>query len=336
MAISNLTPVEEWPTRKLPQDRFDTAVKTAMDQMSVMVGELNSAFIPQTNEVIDTINGISPDLPTIIDAPNQAAAAAASAQQAAQSASQAAGSVTAAAQEVQKAKQEVVNAQAEVARAKSEADRAKEEADRAASVVAVDIATVEKAGIVKPDGKTTNVSPDGTLSVPTFGGSSVGLVPQATSEDAKKMLHGDGTWSEIAVFSGGEAGLVTGSGAAAGKVLQGSGSWGNTGLLPISERSQALGSVSGSRTVDLSVGLMVSATIAGATEFTFSGVPGDGGVVVVMQLTNGGSAAVTWPTSIKWAGGKAPKLTAAGTDIIVLTTSDSGASWYGVANLEYA
>lgn len=146
MAISNLTPVEEWPTRKLPQDRFDDAVKTAMDQMSVMVGELNSAFIPQTNEAIDTINDFSPNLPAILDAPNQAAAAAQSATEAAQSAS-------AAATSAQQAKSSATTAA-------SEANRAKEEADRAASVVAVDIATPEKAGIVKPDGVTLKMADD--------------------------------------------------------------------------------------------------------------------------------------------------------------------------------
>ena len=390
MAISNLTPVEEWPTRKLPQDRFDDAVKTAMDQMSVMVGELNSAFIPQTNETIDTINDFSPNLPAILDAPNQAAAAAASAQKATQSstkaaqsateaaasassasasktaaaqsattakdeadsavqsASSAASSKTAAAQSSTKAAQSATEAAASAssasasktaaaqsaATAKDEADRAKEEADRAASVVAVDvasntkagivktdsktlfvtdlygtltaedvaidgvltdtarrrgqigkcysisssgvdfntltkagrywfnnaaviastnkpptnsggfcdvfgeesnekytkqiyhvfsspviyirenlgvtyggwskswtkiitensIATTEKAGLVKPDGQTTEIGSDGTLSVPKFAGSSAGLVPVATSADAKKVLLGNGTW----------------------------------------------------------------------------------------------------------------------------------------------
>ena len=50
----------------------------------------------------------------------------------------------------------------------------------------------------------------------------------------------------------------------------------------------------------------------------------------------GGSKTITWPTSIKWAGGTAPKLTASGVDIIVLTTNNSGSNWYGIANLEYA
>lgn len=138
MPINELTPVNEWPTRKLPQDRFDDAVKTAMDQMSVMVDELNSAFIPQTNEVIDTVNGFSPNLPAILDAPNQAAAAAASAEKAEQ--------------EVEKA--QAARTGAEAARAGAEAARDAAEAARDAAEAAgnVGIATTEKAGLVKPDG----------------------------------------------------------------------------------------------------------------------------------------------------------------------------------------
>lgn len=51
----------------------------------------------------------------------------------------------------------------EADRASSEADRAKLEADRAASAAGVDIATTERAGIVKPDGDTISVDADGTI-----------------------------------------------------------------------------------------------------------------------------------------------------------------------------
>lgn len=168
MAISNLTPVEPWPSRKLPQERFDASVKTAMDQMSVMVGELNDSFIPAANETSAAINTLNSDLPAIRDAPNQAAAAAASAEAAARSAGAAAESVSAAAQEVEKAKGEVVNAQAEVERAKAEADRAKAEADRVESIAGVGPATAEKLGLVKPQTGADDgfeLGGDGTLRV---------------------------------------------------------------------------------------------------------------------------------------------------------------------------
>lgn len=108
-----------------------------------------------------------------------------------------------------------------------------------------------------------------------------------------------------------------------------------TSLGPVSEKSQDLGTISGAVTIDLSAGLSVSATIGGATTLAFAGVPTGGSVVVVLRLTNGGSDAVTWPTTISWANSKAPTLTAAGTDMVVLVTDDGGATWMGSASLKY-
>lgn len=108
-----------------------------------------------------------------------------------------------------------------------------------------------------------------------------------------------------------------------------------TSLGPVVEKSQALGTITGTVTIDLSVGLSVSATIGGAVTLAFTGVPRGGAVVVVLRLTNGGSAAVTWPTTISWANSKAPTLTAAGTDMVVLVTDDGGATWMGSASLKY-
>lgn len=55
------------------------------------------------------------------------------------------------------------NAQYYYEQAKSEADRAKSEADRAGEIANIGLATTEKAGLVKPDGKTITVSEDGTI-----------------------------------------------------------------------------------------------------------------------------------------------------------------------------
>lgn len=109
-----------------------------------------------------------------------------------------------------------------------------------------------------------------------------------------------------------------------------------TTLAPLAEKFQALGNVSGTKAVNLTEGLAVSATITGATTFSFTDVPQTGATVVVMQLTNGGAYTITWPSSIKWSGGTAPKFTASGIDIVVLTTHDAGATWYGNVNLKYA
>lgn len=196
------------------------------------------------------------------------------------------------------------------------------------------VATNTTVGVVKA-GTGVTIGSDGAVNVSIFNGSEEGLVPSATSANSNSVLLGNGTWKELPVFSSSVDGLVPASGATAGKVLQGNGTWDNTSLVSISEKSQALNNVSGSRAIDLSFGLFISATITGATTFSFTNTPTDA-VVVVLQLTNGGSQTITWPTSIKWAGGKAPNLTASGVDIIVLTTSNSGSKWYGIANLKYA
>lgn len=75
-------------------------------------------------------------------------------------------------------------ATSEADRATTEADRAEEAADRAEAVSAVDIATVEKAGIVKPDGTTITVDTDGTIH-----GSSQGV----SQEDFNKVIDGTTT-----------------------------------------------------------------------------------------------------------------------------------------------
>ena len=48
-----------------------------------------------------------------------------------------------------------------------------------------------------------------------------------------------------------------------------------------------------------------------------------------LHVTNGGSATLTWPTEVDWAGASAPSLTASGLDILVFTTIDAGTTWLG-------
>ena len=139
------------------------------------------------------------------------------------------------------------------------------------------------------------------------------------------------------IFSGTTPGQVPASTAEeTGKVLRSDGMWNNTSLDPISEKAQALGNTKGNKAIAVSNGAYITCTITGNTTFSFTGVPQTGATVVVMQLTNGGAYTITWPSSIKWSGGKAPKFTASGIDIVVLTTNDAGATWYGIVNLKYA
>ncbi len=96
----------------------------------------------------------------------------------------------------------------------------------------------------------------------------------------------------------------------------------------------ALGSGSGSRTIDIALGNFVSATVAGVTTWTFSNpLAAPAATGFVLELTNGGSAALTWPAAVKWPGGTAPSLTAAGIDVLTFITDDGGTIWRGVVSM---
>jgi hypothetical protein len=80
--------------------------------------------------------------------------------------------------------------------------------------------------------------------------------------------------------------------------------------------------------IDLAAGNLFTKTVAGATAFTLANVPGDGTVASFMlDLTNGGSAAVTWWPGCQWSAGVAPVLTPAGRDLLGFVTHDGGATW---------
>ncbi len=82
--------------------------------------------------------------------------------------------------------------------------------------------------------------------------------------------------------------------------------------------------------IDINLGNYFNKTISGATTLTVSNVPATGTAAsFILDLTNGGSSAITWWT-VKWAGGTAPTLTAAGRDALGFFTYDSGTTWTGL------
>ena len=84
--------------------------------------------------------------------------------------------------------------------------------------------------------------------------------------------------------------------------------------------------------VDLSLGNVQTYTLSGNQTLTFTNPPATGtSGSFTLLVTNGGSATLTWPASVDWAGGTAPTLTSSGIDAIVFTTIDGGTIWYGFA-----
>jgi hypothetical protein len=98
----------------------------------------------------------------------------------------------------------------------------------------------------------------------------------------------------------------------------------------------AVGNTGATRTFDLANANFFSATLDQACVFTFSNPPASGDFgTFVLELTNGGAFAITFPAAVDWPGGTAPTLTAAGVDQLVFTTRDGGTTWFGfVAGLD--
>jgi hypothetical protein len=86
----------------------------------------------------------------------------------------------------------------------------------------------------------------------------------------------------------------------------------------------------GAHDIDLSLGNYFSYTLSGAQTLTISNVATSGSVsAFVLEVTNGGSAALTFFSGVTWAAATPPTLTAAGVDTLAFFTSDGGTTWRG-------
>ena len=78
----------------------------------------------------------------------------------------------------------------------------------------------------------------------------------------------------------------------------------------------------------------MSATVTGTTTWTFiNPFTSPTAVVFILELTDGGSAVLTWPAAVKWPNGTAPTLTVSGIDLLSFVTDDGGTTWRGVVSI---
>ena len=88
--------------------------------------------------------------------------------------------------------------------------------------------------------------------------------------------------------------------------------------------------MSSATAIDQAEGNYFTKTVAANTTFTITNVPtGTIASGFILELTNGGAYTVTFPASVKWAGGTAPTLTASGYDDLGFFTTDGGTTWDG-------
>lgn len=164
---------------------------------------------------------------------------------------------------------------------------------------------------------------DGGGSISLTGGASTGTGNFSGSQVALFAGAGGGTFSG----QGGDVRLVPGNRATTANADPGGV---NIQGMMLRENS-TLGTLSSDTTIELDLGFLFIATIqaAASVEFSFGRARGNQLIEVELELTNGGAGTVTWAAPVKWPGGVAPTLTAAGIDRLRFTTRDDSVTWYG-------
>jgi hypothetical protein len=169
-----------------------------------------------------------------------------------------------------------------------------------------------------------------------LGVGSAGSLTMSTNRILGRTTALTGAVEELTVGSG----LTLGSGALIATVVLGANNWTGTQNLQDNEvqrplltdtayETSALGSGS-SFTMNHETANCFTATSTAAGSWTFSNPPGAPNVgFLVLQLTNGGAFAQTWPLSVSWDGGAAPTLQTSGVDILGFITTNAGTNWRG-------
>ena len=173
----------------------------------------------------------------------------------------------------------------------------------------------------------------------------------ALETDTLKLKAGDGTtaWTSLAYYTLGTAGFLATS--TIGSTVQAFDA--DTSKLDVAETRSASSNFAdnvlqrpvlkdygevkiamSAHDVDLELGNVFTYTLSGGQTVTFTNPPASGTAgSFTMIITNGGSATLTWPSSVDWPAATAPTLTASGVDVLFFTTIDGGTTWYGTAVL---
>lgn len=187
-----------------------------------------------------------------------------------------------------------------------------------------------------------------TITPNIFGSLAPGVVPSSGGGTAN-FLRADGTWATPPGTSSFSGGTVVNATTFSSTV-------GVTGATTISSTLAVVGATTFSSTVefgtaytetltsitsttttsiDCSLGNNFSINLAAdITALSFSNIPVAGRVynlsLVIRQSATGGRS-ITWPNSIRWAGGVSPTITQVANkhDVISLMTNDGGTIWYG-------
>jgi len=90
-----------------------------------------------------------------------------------------------------------------------------------------------------------------------------------------------------------------------------------------------------SNTVNVALANYFVCTPAGTTTFVFTGAPVSRDSSFVIELTNGGTYTVSFPSSVRWPANTAPTLTSSGKDLLIFSTANTGSTWRGSSLIGY-
>lgn len=181
----------------------------------------------------------------------------------------------------------------------------------------VGIATPGKAGLVKP-GEGLKIDVQGLLEV-DLSPADIGAQPAGdyvSSTDARLSNARTPTGHRSSHEPGGSDAITNFSG-------------------NVAEKIQNIGTISGARTINLTSGNVILATIGGATTLSFTGLVAGAANTVILKLANAGSHTITWPSGVSWPDKAAPTFTASGKDMVVMESDDNGVSWVAVPVINY-
>ena len=207
--------------------------------------------------------------------------------------------------------------------------------DVAADGVTAD-AALPKAGGAMTGAITTNSTFDGRdvaadgvtadAALPKAGGAMTGAITTNSTFDGVDIATRDAVLTSTTTTA--NAALPKAGGTLSGAIVAADQIISAPIMKDYSESTQAMAA----HDVDLTLGNVQTYTLSGNQTLTFSNAPASGTAgSFTLIVTNGASATLTWPTSVDWAGGTAPTLTASGKDILTFTTIDGGTIWYGFA-----
>ena len=179
--------------------------------------------------------------------------------------------------------------------------------------------TIDGVDIATRDGILTSTTATAAAALAKSGGAMTGAITTNSTFDGRDVAA-DGVTADAALPKAG--GTVTGLINMSDQILQ------RTVLKDYGETKVAMAA----HAVDLELGNVFTYTLSGGQTVTFTNPPASGTAgSFTMIVTNGGSATLTWPTSVDWAAATAPTLSSAGVDVLTFTSIDGGTIWYGIA-----